>query len=61
MVIDCTGHGVLGAFVSMLVKAIERQVNWLRKQDLNSAGDTEWSSTDNFLSLSIFIPNINLY
>jgi serine phosphatase RsbU (regulator of sigma subunit) len=26
MVIDCTGHGVPGAFVSMLVKAIERQV-----------------------------------
>jgi serine phosphatase RsbU (regulator of sigma subunit) len=25
-VIDCTGHGVPGAFVSMLVKAIERQV-----------------------------------
>ena len=27
MVIDCTGHGVPGAFVTMLVKAIERQVN----------------------------------
>jgi PAS domain S-box-containing protein len=26
MVIDCTGHGVPGAFVTMLVKAIERQV-----------------------------------
>ena len=26
MVIDCTGHGVPGAFVSMLVKAIERQI-----------------------------------
>lgn len=26
MVIDCTGHGVSGAFVTMLVKAIERQV-----------------------------------
>lgn len=26
MVIDCTGHGVPGAFVSMLVKAIERQL-----------------------------------
>jgi len=25
-VIDCTGHGVPGAFVTMLVKAIERQV-----------------------------------
>jgi serine phosphatase RsbU (regulator of sigma subunit) len=26
MVIDCTGHGVPGAFVTMLVKAIEQQV-----------------------------------
>lgn len=26
MLIDCTGHGVPGAFVSMLVKAIERQI-----------------------------------
>ncbi len=26
MAIDCTGHGVPGAFVTMLVKAIERQV-----------------------------------
>jgi len=26
MFIDCTGHGVPGAFVTMLVKAIERQV-----------------------------------
>jgi len=26
MVIDCTGHGVPGAFVSMLVKAIEREL-----------------------------------
>ncbi len=26
MVIDCTGHGVPGAFVTMLVKAIERQI-----------------------------------
>jgi serine phosphatase RsbU (regulator of sigma subunit) len=29
MVIDCTGHGVPGAFVTMLVKAIERQVEAL--------------------------------
>ena len=28
-VIDCTGHGVPGAFVTMLVKAIERQVSAL--------------------------------
>jgi serine phosphatase RsbU (regulator of sigma subunit) len=27
MVIDCTGHGVPGAFVTMLVKAIERQIS----------------------------------
>jgi len=26
MVIDCTGHGVPGAFVTMLVKALERQI-----------------------------------
>jgi len=26
MMIDCTGHGVPGAFVTMLVKAIERQI-----------------------------------
>ncbi|KIM13218.1 MAG: hypothetical protein KU38_00720 [Sulfurovum sp. FS08-3] len=26
MVIDCTGHGVAGAFVTMLVKAIEREI-----------------------------------
>jgi len=26
MVIDCTGHGVPGAFVSMLIKAVERQI-----------------------------------
>ena len=26
MVIDCTGHGVPGALVTMLVKAIERQI-----------------------------------
>jgi len=26
MVVDCTGHGVPGAFVTMLVKAIERQI-----------------------------------
>jgi len=33
LVIDCTGHGVPGAFVSMLVKAIERQINSLIKSD----------------------------
>ena len=34
MVIDCTGHGVPGAFVTMLVKAIERQI--IGKINLNS-------------------------
>lgn len=33
MVIDCTGHGVPGAFVTMLVKAIERQVVGKINQD----------------------------
>ncbi|NOQ32382.1 MAG: SpoIIE family protein phosphatase [Helicobacteraceae bacterium] len=33
MVIDCTGHGVPGAFVTMLVKAIEREVVSLIKAD----------------------------
>lgn len=34
MVIDCTGHGVAGAFVTMLVKALERQmVNTIQKSD----------------------------
>ncbi len=33
MVIDCTGHGVPGAFVTMLVKAIERQITMMIKSD----------------------------
>ena len=33
MVIDCTGHGVPGAFVTMLVKAIERQLVSLIAQE----------------------------
>jgi serine phosphatase RsbU (regulator of sigma subunit) len=33
MVIDCTGHGVPGAFVTMLVKAIERQIMSLMHND----------------------------
>jgi len=32
-VIDCTGHGVPGAFVTMLVKAIERQITSRLKHD----------------------------
>ncbi len=41
MVIDCTGHGVPGAFVTMLVKAIERQVvaeiNHSKDEDVSPA------------------------
>lgn len=34
MMIDCTGHGVPGAFVTMLVKAIERQITaYIRSHD----------------------------
>jgi serine phosphatase RsbU (regulator of sigma subunit) len=34
MVVDCTGHGVPGAFVTMLVKAIERNVTgYIKKSD----------------------------
>lgn len=34
MVVDCTGHGVPGAFVTMLVKAIERNITgYIRKSD----------------------------
>jgi serine phosphatase RsbU (regulator of sigma subunit) len=35
-IIDCTGHGVPGAFVTMLVKAIKRQIieEYVRKTDL---------------------------
>ncbi|MCU7835809.1 MAG: serine/threonine-protein phosphatase [gamma proteobacterium symbiont of Taylorina sp.] len=33
MVIDCTGHGVPGAFVTMLVKAVERQIAAISHQE----------------------------
>jgi len=34
MVVDCTGHGVPGAFVTMLVKAIERNIiGFIKKSD----------------------------
>ncbi len=42
MVIDCTGHGVPGAFVTMLVKAIERQVVGKIKQDDNIDISPAW-------------------
>jgi len=35
MVIDCTGHGVPGAFVTMLVKAVERQIAAVLHQEKN--------------------------
>ena len=33
LLIDCTGHGVSGAFVTMLVKAIEEQVIFMLEKD----------------------------
>jgi serine phosphatase RsbU (regulator of sigma subunit) len=41
MVIDCTGHGVPGAFVTMLVKAIEQQIvtSILHRDDLVSPAE----------------------
>lgn len=37
MVIDCTGHGVPGAFVTMLVKAIERQITARLNLNMNES------------------------
>ncbi|MCJ8326685.1 MAG: SpoIIE family protein phosphatase [Campylobacterales bacterium] len=40
MMIDCTGHGVPGAFVTMLVKAIEKQIITItnaNEEDINPA------------------------
>ena len=42
MVIDCTGHGVPGAFVTMLVKAIERQVSAIIASDENLEVSPAW-------------------
>ena len=42
MVIDCTGHGVPGAFVTMLVKAIERQVIAKINNDINIDVSPAW-------------------
>jgi serine phosphatase RsbU (regulator of sigma subunit) len=42
MVIDCTGHGVPGAFVTMLVKAIERQIIAKINNDLNIDVSPAW-------------------
>lgn len=45
MVIDCTGHGVPGAFVTMLVKAIERQVIAKINNDLTIDVSPAWILT----------------
>ncbi len=42
MVIDCTGHGVSGALVTMLVKAIERQVVGRLNGDINIDVSPGW-------------------
>lgn len=42
MVIDCTGHGVPGAFVTMLVKAIERQVAAIISTQSNKGVSPAW-------------------
>lgn len=42
MVIDCTGHGVPGAFVTMLVKAIERQVAAIIASNKNIEVSPAW-------------------
>ena len=41
-VIDCTGHGVPGAFVTMLVKAIERQVGAMIASDPSLEVSPAW-------------------
>jgi serine phosphatase RsbU (regulator of sigma subunit) len=41
MVIDCTGHGVPGAFLTMLVKAIEKQVVTLIKENDNEVNTAD--------------------
>jgi len=42
MVIDCTGHGVPGAFVTMLVKAIERQISAIVALDAQKEVSPAW-------------------
>lgn len=50
MVIDCTGHGVPGAFVTMLVKAVEREVI---SKIINSDGDVSTSKILQIFNKSI--------
>lgn len=40
--IDCTGHGVPGAFITMLVKAIERQIAAVIASDPDMEINTAW-------------------
>jgi len=42
MVIDCTGHGVPGAFVTMLVKAVEREIVSHILSDKNAEVSPAW-------------------
>ncbi len=42
MYIDCTGHGVPGAFVTMIVKAIEREIISKIKDDINMDVSPAW-------------------
>ena len=42
MVIDCTGHGVPGAFVTMIVKAIEREVTGIIRDNPNMDVSPAW-------------------
>jgi len=42
MYIDCTGHGVPGAFVTMIVKAVEREIISIIKSDLHMDISPAW-------------------
>jgi len=42
LVIDCTGHGVPGAFVTMIVKAIEREIVSYIKENKDLEISTSW-------------------
>ena len=42
MFIDCTGHGVPGAFVTMIIKAIEREVISIINSDINMDVSPAW-------------------
>ena len=42
MYIDCTGHGVAGAFVTMIVKAVEREIISIIKSDPTMEVSPSW-------------------